>query len=652
MAVMNNGTIPQPPVMEPPPFAPTADRNPVTELADHLTQDTHRAPLDKALWALVAVGVVSLAGPSNYYTLAFRLLGFGSAVGLVSRNDEGRKTRRLVTTALFHHQETITLAREQGAHAGRVQGLGEAQTVVDELQARLQEAGDRVREWEAASSRIADEATRNRNQISQQKIQLQHEMLGFEQLKADYKQEFEGLRSENIALGQQIEAARSLLSEQQGQVETAIAEALEQQAGRFQLQVAELEKQVLGLGAARDLARQRLEVERSLPEAKDLIIEGKMGPILIAAQQGGGKGTSCLSLLSSYADKFGGVVPFVLDPTVDDGWLQAGIMPYGEDERDLFFNVVRTVWNTREQRLHRNAPGFDQQPPIVFVIDEVGILYAGMERGDKKNTALEWNNLLSRVNKGGAKFGIFNIYLSKSFQVKGMRHSGIEPLNASDMMNMNIMLINTLVEPFTDYTNGCKFREGDQPKLESQAGEYIAAVATSNYGARSLALVKHPTHFGQPLSQGSPSRPITPPGLAKYPDYCPEFGESRYYELRPDLQVSHAGETNGEIQRNGGETVGKLRGRNGIEAVRDVYPEDSILASETVETQNPNLDTWLESDEISPEERRRIIECHSQGRNQKTTVLEIYNRKPGRSRTYKCAAQKVRTVYGELSPVK
>ena len=67
--------------------------------------------------------------------------------------------------------------------------------------------------------------------------------------------------------------------------------------------------------------------------------------------------------------------------------------------------------------------------------------------------------------------------------------------------------------------------------------------------------------------------------------------------------------------------------------------------------QNPDLAAWLETDKISTKEGLLIGNCHRQGLSQKKTVLEIYNRKPGRSKTYQRAASKVRTVYKELSRV-
>ena len=644
------------PVEPSPSVAPTATENPVTLLGDHLTQDSHKSPLDKTLWAIAIAGLVSLAGPNNHITLAFRLLGFGSSLALLARNDEARKTRQLVTNALFHHGKSIDQAWADGAESGRVGALERAQVVVDELQSQLVAANERIEELGAEAVRVQEQrlALDQRDRLGE--AELQRQRLAFEQLKFDYQGEFEGLRTANEAQQETIRQLQESLAEQNEAAKKAIAEALENQANRHRVKVTELEKELLKLGAAQELATQRLELERSLPEAKDLIVEGKMLPILIVGQPGGGKGSSCLSLMQSYAEKFGGVIPLVYDPTQDSGWYEAGISPYGEDDRYRFFETVQTLWNHRETRLNRNDPGFDLQEPIIIVIDEVEMLYMGMEwKGDDKATVESWHRLLARIDKGGGKYGIVTLYLSKSYQVKDMKFNSLEVVSSGLMRNMHVLLLNSQIEPFTDYSFGCKFKEGDDQKLAAFAGEYTAAIATSHYGARSLALVKHPTHYGQPLAQRSPSRPILPPELAPCPDYFPDWARKKYYEQRPELQAQHqfreTGETHFETPRNVGETAIETIGETGIVPLREVDSSDSPFAIETGETATLNLGTWWESEVVSRDERRLIIACQEQGLSQKKAVKRIYGKSPGRSERYRVAAAKVRCVYQELSLV-
>ena len=644
------------PVEPSPSVAPTATENPVTLLGDHLTKDSHKSPLDKTLWAIAIAGLVSLAAPNNHVTLAFRLLGFGSSLTLLARNDEARKTRQLVTNALFHHGKSIDQAWADGAESGRVGALERAQVVVDKLQSQLVAANERIEELGAEAVRVQEQrlALDQRDRLGE--AELQRQRLAFEQLKFEYQGEFDGLRATTETQQETIRQLQESLAEQNEAAKKAIAEALENQATRHQVKVTELEKEVLRLGAARELAAQRLELERSLPEAKDLIVEGKMLPILIVGQPGGGKGSSCLSLMQSYAEKFGGIIPIVYDPTQDSGWYEAGISPYGEDDRYRFFETVQTLWNHRETRLNRNDPGFDLQEPIIIVIDEVEMLYMGMEwKGDDKATVESWHRLLARIDKGGGKYGIFTLYLSKSYQVKDMKFNSLEVVGSGLMRNMHVLLLNSQIEPFTDYSFGCKFKEGDDQKLSALAGEYTAAIATSHYGARSLALVKHPTHYGQPLAQRSPSRPILPPDLAPCPDYFPDWAREKYYEHRPELQAQHqfreTGETHLKNPRNVGETAIETIGETGIVPLREVDSSDSPFAIETGETATLNLGTWWESEVVSRDERRLIIACQEQGLSQKKAVKRIYGKSPGRSERYRVAAAKVRCVYQELSLV-
>ena len=654
------------PVEPSPSVAPTATENPVTLLGDHLTKDSHKSPLDKTLWAIAIAGLVSLAGPNNHITLAFRLLGFGSSLALLARNDEARKTRQLVTNALFHHGKSIDQAWADGAESGRVGALERAQVVVDKLQSQLVAANERIEELGAEAVRVQEQrlALDQRDRLGE--AELQRQRLAFEQLKFEYQGEFDGLRATTETQQETIRQLQESLAEQNEAAKKAIAEALENQATRHQVKVTELEKEVLRLGAARELAAQRLELERSLPEAKDLIVEGKMLPILIVGQPGGGKGSSCLSLMQSYAEKFGGIIPIVYDPTQDSGWYEAGISPYGEGDRYRFFEAVQTLWNHRESRLNRNDPGFDLQEPIIIVIDEVEMLYMGMEwKGDDKATVESWHRLLARIDKGGGKYGIFTLYLSKSYQVKDMKFHNLEVVGSGLMRNMHVLLLNSQIEPFTTYPLGCKLKGsqikdghatgGDAEKLKALAGEYTAAIATSHYGARSLALVKHPTHYGQPLSQRSPSRPIFPPELASCPDYLSVWAQDKYYELRPQLRIEHEfraeRETDIETLRNPGETAIETAGETGIKPLRSVYSDDSPFAIETVETATPDLGAWWESEAVSRHERSLIIACREQGLSQKKAVKQIYGKSPGRSEKYRIAATKVKEVYSELSLV-
>ena len=638
-----------PPVEPSPSVAPTATENPVTLLGDHLTQDSHKSPLDKALWAIAIAGLVSLAGPNNHVTLAFRLLGFGSSLTLLARNDEARKTRQLVTNALFHHGKSIDQAWTDGSESGRVAALERAQAVVDDLRNQLIAANQRIEDMgaEAASVYEKELILEQRERLAD--AELQRQRLAFEQLKFDYQGEFNGLKSANDAHQATIRQLQDSLAEQNDAAKEAIAEALENQANRHRVKVTELEKELLKLGAAQELATQRLELERSLPEAKDLIVEGKMLPILIVGQPGGGKGSSCLSLMQSYAKKFGGVIPLVYDPTQDSGWTEAGISPYGEGDRYRFFEALQTLWNHRETRLNRNDPGFDLQQPIIIVIDEVEMLYMGMEwKGADKTTVESWHRLLARIDKGGGKYGIFTLYLSKSYQVKDMKFNSLEVVGSGLMRNMHVLLLNSQIEPFTDYSFGCKFKEGDDQKLSALAGEYTAAIATSHYGARSLALVKHPTHYGQPLAQRSPSRPIFPPELAPCPDYFPSWAKEKYYEARPELRETC---TTVETREMAGETRGEITSEISLQPLQDAYADDSPFAVETGEITTLDLGAWWESETISRDERKLIITCQEQGLSQTNTVKRVYNKRPGRSQKYRVAAAKVKKVYGELSLV-
>ena len=627
----------------------TARDNPVTRFMDYLTQDANKSLLDKFLLSLSSAGLLSFHFPHGPITATIQCVGIGAAVAAYFRNRDGGKFRTLAAAVNEHHYVSTATAYDDGVNQGISQAYATAAADNEALQQQLEETKAELAQWEQSRDQLVQLQSSLELREEQLKLSADRETLNVEQQWAKLQGTIDQQQRVIAQLTGQRDEAMEVIETQAGQSQAAIAEALEQQSNQYKLKVAELEKEVLKLGAAQELAQRRLEIESQLLDYQEIIESSELTTMLFAGPPRSGKGTNLLAWLRAASQVYAGVVPIVIDMSEDPSWTQAGVTPFGPQTRGMFWGALRCLVQNLSHRKHTQDYDFKEQPLIVVVLDEMGSLFDGMETKEAK----ELLGLIRILSTRGQKRGVVVCWTNTDVQVQNMRSGPIaKVLNQGDLNNMQLFLFNSCIEAIATGNAPLPFAEGHEAIRESMTGEYQAACVTTNGGYRSIRMVRHASHNRQKQGNRALTAPIRPPYVVNPPQFFPDkFTEAynAYAEFRPVLP---GGETGGEIQRNGGETVGKLRGRNGIEAVRDVYPEDSILASETVETQNPNLDTWLESDEISPEERRRIIECHSQGRNQKTTVLEIYNRKPGRSRTYKCAAQKVRTVYGELSPVK
>lgn len=638
-------------------MAYTARDNPVTRFMDYLTEDANKSLLDKFLLALSSAGLLTFQCPHGPLTLSIQCLGLGAAVASYFRNRDGGRFRELAAAVTEHHFVTTATAHDDGIRRGVDQAYATAAAENEVLQQELDKTRAELSQWEQSRDQLLQLQSSLELREKQLQLTADRETLNVEQQWAKLQGTIDQQQRAIAQLEGQLGEAMGVIETQAGQSQMAIAEALENQETRHRAAVAELNNQIEKLGAAREVALQRARLDVELPEVVEQIPE-KLGPVIIAGQQGAGKGTQTIALLEKLGKQYGGLNVFVLDPSEDDGWGRAGITPYSADARDAYFGLMYSaIEGAKANRLHRNHPGFDRQGLMVFVVDETPSVFDGVP----KQQGEAWNQIIRRVNRQGAKRGIFCIFLSQGFQVQSLTSNKIRVMAQDDMMNTSIILLNDLCEAYTKYPGGCDFREGDRERYETQAGMYRAAIATTNNGARSLSLCKHSSHYGLDLSTGTPSRPITPPTLSPYPSWLPDSESDHYYELQDRLKfLVEAGltgqfrdgvETDRETQRNSGETAGKLRGRNGIEALRDVYPEDSPLSVETDNPQNPDLAAWLETDKISTKEGLLIGNCHRQGLSQKKTVLEIYNRKPGRSKTYQRAASKVRTVYKELSRV-
>lgn len=639
-------------------MAYTATDNPVTRFINYLTQDTNSSPLDKTLLAASAVGLMSFQLPHGTTTAVLQVLGGSAAFVAYLRNRDAGRFRTLAHDVQQHHFHVTDRAFRDGVNCGVQQTHAVAASQNDSLQQQLDAANAEVLEWEKSHQQLT--ALQQSLQLREQQLQVsaERETLGVEQQWAKLKDTLAEQDRTITALTAQLDEASAVISAQGEQSQAAITEALERQAAHHRAAIAELQARIAELGAARELALQRARLDVELPEIVDQI-PSKLGPVIIAGQQGGGKGTQTIALLEKLGKRYGGLNVFVLDPSEDDGWVQSGITPYSADDRPAYFNLMsHVIGGAKKHRLHRNHPGFNRQGVTVFVIDETPSAFDGVS----KDTAKKWNSTIRRVNRQGAKYGVFCIFLSQGFQVQSLTSNGIKIMAQDDMMNSSVVLLNDLCEAYTKYNGGCDFREGDRERYETQSGMYRAAIATTNNGARSLSLCKHSSHYGLALSVGSPSRPITPPTLSPYPDWLPVSEVDRYYQEQEALkflvdngigfaEFRNDCETDRETTRNSGETGCETRGETGLKALQDVHPDDSGFACETGETRNSNIGVWLATDEVCREERSLIIGCHGRSLSQKAAVKQVYGKSPGRSETYRRAASKVKQVYGELSQV-
>lgn len=360
--------------------------------------------------------------------------------------------------------------------------------------------------------------------------------------------------------------------------------------------------QILGGGSTAIVPTQ---IVGDYPNLKEVL---SVGHKLITGGESSGKATTAITMLSEVFDTGYGVIPFCYDPSeggemdsrgrVRDStsWMMGGI-PSTSDVWE-FADFLDCLYSNLDKRKFRNDPGYDQQPPIVVMIDEIITSLEPIAFEDKKRYK-EICYQIQTLATRGTKVGVFIILTGQSVQIQNLKSI----LNTGIISNLEVIALNAQI---TQRVDDLKINRADLPAdyhryMKDKQGKFKAAVFKETDGVITPVLINHPTHDGAtPAPRVAPTRPIPKPNLAPLPHWV--SGPMRtHYEFFSKLQTGEV-----EIEGDGSQV------RSNLEPGPEFSEQEAKLIQATASdlarglTKDHILATWINSGRMTKEDATHI----------------------------------------------
>jgi len=482
-----------------------------------------RSRLDLALWSGTAVGVVAIFLPFQPIRAAPLAVGLGSASAIAIRHRQRQQQTidAIVRDAESNARDRIETALDKQRHAESK--LAEALEILEVLRPVAiagKSAESELREWRDIAVEIQDRERQLK--LAQDQFDIDRQRVSLE-----LQQQLTAARDELTAANERIAA---LTTNTQKAIQSAIADT----QTPLQLEIARLKTRIAELATARDLEKQRLDLERSLPTLPEVIGSDRR-PALICGGQGAGKGTSTVAMVAHYAGD-AGAIAIALD--VSEGgldastWSLAGIPSTSEPREMLEFceRLERELSNGR--RYHRTQPEFATQSAIIPIFDELTTMFNGLCGKEIERFLF----CITAFRTRGSKFGVYPIFCTQSEQIQNLKCNKVQLLNSGNIGSFWRLWLNDILVEFA-----AKFPASiantTQQYLDAHQGHYVAALLTVEGGAKVLRPIKHPSHHGQVLDNKEPTVPIRSPVLAPPPNWLPDCLRAIYQRFSGEMPI-------------------------------------------------------------------------------------------------------------------
>jgi hypothetical protein len=455
---------------------------------------------------------------------------------------EGRSTERELArvAAQTHAQETIARAQDElmAGYQRMEQELAAALTARDDAIAlkdrslkiaqqykakhdtiarSLETERQSLKRWESELQATAD---RLQTQIEQSQLDSQRQELTHAQIVAALERKIAAAQDRIDSLESALAAAQQAIAQSEQQASQSIAQATAAANDKIRAIATELERY-------KKQESDRLAAEQfdqSLPSITDKIGR-EFKPVIVCGGQGSGKATTAIAILNHYAGAVG-CIPFVLDVSEggqpDSTWARANVP--STDDPKLFIDLMTEIELNLGSRKHRTDPGFSNQPPIIFVIDELQTVALSLPikaKDDKdKYTRENFINLVRVWHTRGAKYGCYLFACNQSDQIQNMRAGTLQIFNGGHLADFHVIRLNDVLRDRIAREPGLA-ADSLGEYLERNQGKYIASFQTVIAGGKQIEPITHPSHHGQQLGDRTPTRLIPIPILAPCPAAAP-----------------------------------------------------------------------------------------------------------------------------------
>ena len=472
------------------------------------------------------------------YESALTVAGHENKLEFARWEEELRRSHQIALEQQSKEWSTQTqeLLAVEVEKARRLEDLIKAKN--DEL-IELQKTCDRVPELEYQITRLSKRIARYQGDVEEVEIEkgkLKEEALALEKQQNDLKSLHVQIRAENDSLTQakldmaEAKATYQVLQKELMDKEQAISKLradmgyqaeeniklLEQEyqagfSGGYSQATSEwsLEKEKLLLKIERLRVRcgekeAREALEKRLPELVD-VLKNERKPFLIVGSQGSGKALAASEIAQFYGGE-AGVLPFVLDisegGSTDSTWHKLKI-PNTSDAR-LFLHWMQSVVNQldpdKDSLPFRNDRAkYDAAPAIVLIIDELMTCLDGLDKSEYE----QFISCLKAFETRGNKRKVFVGLLTQNEQIQNLN----KVTNTGRLSNfykifLNDGLLSKCSKEMLDKS------EDLRDYIEVYRENYKCAVLYNNAKGEVMKPCKHPSHWGNKISQTLPSRVV------------------------------------------------------------------------------------------------------------------------------------------------
>ncbi|MBE9118630.1 hypothetical protein IQ249_22325 [Lusitaniella coriacea LEGE 07157] len=469
---------------------------------------------------------------------------------VIARSEGESEASRRYERRLTDLNEDLELARNR---VRRVEDLKrENEQLNFALQARQQALDSkeemlRHREMQTAQSQSqVQQVVENNRQLQQLTTNLQREM---------------EMREQEIAA--MVESTRN----------QAVAETQEKLANMYQLELEKASAIAARLKAELSTYRRRENLDKGLPELRNLLVKGDrpiLKPAFIVGDQGSGKALHSVELARLFSLGADSVIAIALDISEggreDSSWARLGV-PVTND-REAFFRLLKAVKaqldNPQSSLPFRNdKQRYWASPPILLFIDEALTSFAGMT----KDELVEISEAIRAIETRGSKRKVFLVAMGTNDQIQNLSPEGKGSKGGTQAVK--IWNTGTLNSYLQIYLNDAAKALATDEELKANLGlqHYLAAYGDGYFIASAkwmdgkgkfLKPFKHVSHHGHLLTETIPSRAIEPVYLAPCPGFFPQEIKCLYQQfLRPGIVSDLGGDDEGGSHTLRGDNGGK-----------------------------------------------------------------------------------------------
>jgi len=539
-----------------------------------------------AALAAVTIGTTGLIlfSPNPLMRMA-GLAGLSGVGAIAHRRVAGRSTAKILGLAEAQWGEDVIAARAAGVAEGRSverdqarsAAMSHAQDVITRAQSEMMDGFKRIEDELVAAVAARDEAIAARDkalsiarqhrdraaavesqiaaanqQFSETRAALEIER---DRLELDRRQAAQELADHLRSLETQAQQAQeqaaaatahaAALERSLSETETRAAAAIESATAAANQKIAAAQAEIKKYQDAEIARQQSLEFDRNLPTIADKIGR-EFKPMIVCGGQGSGKATTTAAILAHYAGSIG-CVAFVLDVSEggqpDSTWARAGI-PSTDNVRN-FIDLMEAVELNLGKRKHRTDPNFSEQPPIVFIVDELQTvalsLSAKTQNGEDKYTREGFINLVRVWHTRGAKYGCYLFACNQSDQIQNMKAGTLQIFNGGHLSDFHVIRLNDVLRDRIAREPGL-IGDSLPEYLERNQGKYIASFQTTIAGSKVIQPIAHPSHHGQVLDRRDPTKLIPIAKLAACPGFVPTTGKAIYSKycraIEPSIETA------------------------------------------------------------------------------------------------------------------